>query len=70
VSAAELVRLLAQVITPIKVTHSVDPAQVRPHEVMDLSGSPARLTAATGWNPVVPLEHTLRDTIEWWERQL
>jgi nucleoside-diphosphate-sugar epimerase len=37
---------------------------------MDLAGSHERLTAATGWRPAIPLEQTLRDTIEWWERNL
>lgn len=70
VSAAELVRLLGELIAPIHVSHTVDPARVRAHEVMDLSGSHERLTAATGWQPATPLEQTFRDTIEWWEREL
>jgi GDP-4-dehydro-6-deoxy-D-mannose reductase len=70
VSASELVAMLAEVIAPIEVSHTVDPARVRAHELMDLAGSHARLTAATGWRPVIPLEQTLRDTIEWWERDL
>jgi GDP-4-dehydro-6-deoxy-D-mannose reductase len=70
VSATELVRLLAELIAPIRVSHTVDPARVRAHELMDLSGSHARLTADTGWQPAIPLEQTLRDTIEWWEREL
>lgn len=70
VSASELVRTLAEVIAPVEVRHTVDPARVRAHEVMDLAGSHERLTAATGWRPAIPLEQTLRDTIEWWERDL
>jgi GDP-4-dehydro-6-deoxy-D-mannose reductase len=70
VSASELVRMLAEVIAPIEVSHTVDPARVRAHEVMDLAGSHERLTAATGWRPVIPLEQTLKETIEWWERDL
>jgi GDP-4-dehydro-6-deoxy-D-mannose reductase len=70
VSASELVRLLAAVLEPVRVSHRVDPARVRAHEVMALSGSHARLTEATGWEPAIPLEQTLRDTISWWEREL
>jgi GDP-4-dehydro-6-deoxy-D-mannose reductase len=70
VSATELVRLLAEVIAPIRVTHKVDPARVRAHDVMDLSGSHVRLTAATGWRPTTALVKTLRDAIAWWEREL
>jgi GDP-4-dehydro-6-deoxy-D-mannose reductase len=69
VSAAELVRLLAEVIAPIEVSHTVDPARVRAHEVMDLAGSHERLTAATGWRPAIPLERTLIDAIEWWQSE-
>jgi GDP-4-dehydro-6-deoxy-D-mannose reductase len=70
VSAAEQVALLAELVAPIKVEHIVDPALVRPREVMDLRGDPSRLTALTGWEPQIPLRQTMSDTIEWWEREL
>ncbi|MGI8413427.1 MAG: GDP-mannose 4,6-dehydratase [Solirubrobacteraceae bacterium] len=70
VSAAEQVELLAELMAPIKVEHSVDPARARAHEVMDLRGSHDRLTAATGWAPEIPLRQTMADTIAWWEREL
>ncbi len=69
-SAAELVALLGKVIAPIRVRHAVDPARVRAHEIMDLPGSNARLTAVTGWAPSIPLEQTLRESVAWWEREL
>ncbi len=70
VSAAEHVRLLADVIAPIRVEHQVDPGRVRAHEVMDLRGSHERLRTATGWQPEIPLRQTVIDTIEWWEQEL
>jgi GDP-4-dehydro-6-deoxy-D-mannose reductase len=70
VSAAELVQLLGEVVSPVRLRPTVDPERVRAHEVMDLSGSHERLTAATGWKPSIPLEQTLRDAVEWWEREL
>jgi GDP-4-dehydro-6-deoxy-D-mannose reductase len=70
ISAAEQVQLLADLIAPIEVRHEVDPHRVRAHEVMDLSGSHDRLTAATGWRPEITLRQTMSDTIEWWEREL
>jgi GDP-4-dehydro-6-deoxy-D-mannose reductase len=69
-SAADQVRMLAEVMDPIEVSHEVDPGRVRAHEVMDLRGDHARLTAATGWEPVIPLRQTMADTIDWWEREL
>jgi GDP-4-dehydro-6-deoxy-D-mannose reductase len=41
-----------------------EPALFRPHDAPDLRGSPARLRAATGWEPRVPLEETLREVLE------
>jgi GDP-4-dehydro-6-deoxy-D-mannose reductase len=41
----------------------VDPGLVRPVDVPRLVGDPARLHAATGWEPQIPLEQTLRDVL-------
>ena len=68
VSAGEQVALLAELLAPIEVHHTVDPTRVRASEVMDLRGDPAKLRALTGWEPKVPLRQTMADTIEWWER--
>jgi GDP-4-dehydro-6-deoxy-D-mannose reductase len=70
VSAAEQVRMLAEVIAPIEISHEIDAGRIRAHEVMDLRGDHACLTAATGWEPEIPLRQTLADTIDWWEREL
>jgi GDP-4-dehydro-6-deoxy-D-mannose reductase len=69
VSAGEQVALLAELLSPIEVHHTVDPARVRATEVMDLRGDPARLRALTGWEPRIALRQTMADTIEWWERE-
>jgi GDP-4-dehydro-6-deoxy-D-mannose reductase len=70
VSAAELVGLIQDVVAPARVRHVVDPSRVRAHEVQDLCGSHERLSAATGWEPSIPLEQTLHDAVSWWEREL
>ncbi|HSO98734.1 MAG TPA: GDP-mannose 4,6-dehydratase [Solirubrobacteraceae bacterium] len=70
ISAAEQVALLGELLDGIDVEHIVDPARVRAHEVMDLSGSPERIREAVGWQPEIPYRVTLRQTIEWWEREL
>jgi len=59
VSTAELVRALG-------AEHEVDPARLRPHEVMELRGSCEALRAATGWEPEIPLERTLSETVAYW----
>jgi len=70
ISAADQVRLISELIDPIEVEHVIDPGRVRAHEVMDLRGSHERLTAATGWEPEIPIRQTMADTIEWWKREL
>jgi GDP-4-dehydro-6-deoxy-D-mannose reductase len=42
----------------------VDPELVRPVEVPRLVGSNARLRAATGWTPTIPLPQTLADVLQ------
>lgn len=43
-----------------------DPERRREGELADLYGSPARLTADTGWTPQIPLSTTLVDTLNHW----
>ena len=68
-SVAELVELVAA-HARIPVRHEVDPALLRAHDARDMRGSHERLTAATGWQPEIPLEQTLRDSLDWWRAQL
>ena len=64
-SAREVVAALGRV-AGVEVLHEVDPARVRPNEVMEVRGSYARLREATGWQPSIAFEQTLRDTIDYW----
>jgi GDP-4-dehydro-6-deoxy-D-mannose reductase len=54
----------------VAIEHEVDPALVRAHEVMEIRGSAERLRDATGWQPRIPLETTLADTIAWWRAEI
>jgi GDP-4-dehydro-6-deoxy-D-mannose reductase len=68
-SIAELVEMLGRTAA-VPVEHVVDPHLVRAHETMDIHGSHAALTDATGWQPEIALERTLADTVAWWMEQL
>jgi GDP-4-dehydro-6-deoxy-D-mannose reductase len=57
-------RLLA--LAGLELPIVVDPARIRPNEIPDLRGDPARLRHATGWAPEIPLEETLRDVLTYW----
>jgi nucleoside-diphosphate-sugar epimerase len=37
---------------------------------MEMRGSHAKLTAATGWEPEIPLATTLADTVAWWREEI
>lgn len=70
VSVAENTQTIAELIAPIEVEHLVDPARVRSGEVMDRSGSFDKLREATGWEPRIPLQATIADSIDWWQAHL
>lgn len=57
-------QLLALSTTPITVTQ--DPARLRPVDVPRLIGDASKLTAATGWEPRIAFDQTLRDTLAAW----
>jgi len=58
-----------ELVAALGLEPEVDPALLRPHEVMELRGSYDALRAATGWEPEIPLEQTLRDTLTWWRAE-
>lgn len=68
-SVAELVAMVSE-HAKIPVHHEVDPALLRDHDARDMCGSHARLTAASGWEPAIPLDQTVRDTLGWWRGRL
>ncbi len=47
-----------------------DPELLRPVDVPVLRGSHDRLTAATGWEPEIPLDRTLADLLDDWRSRL
>lgn len=53
--------MLAMSDAPLELV--VDPELVRPVDVPRLVGDPARLRAATRWEPGIPLDQTLRDVL-------
>ena len=65
----DLVELLRSQ-TDVEIEHEVDAARVRDHEVLEIYGSAARLTAATGWQPEIGIETTIADALEDWRRRL
>jgi GDP-4-dehydro-6-deoxy-D-mannose reductase len=44
----------------------LDPERLRPADVPIVRGDASKLRAATGWEPVIPLEQTLDEILAWW----
>lgn len=59
--------LLAHSDVDIKV--ETDPERLRPSDVPILEGDCSKLKAATGWEPLIPLEQTLKDTLDYWRER-
>lgn len=68
-SVGELVEM-ASAHAGVAVRHEVDPLLLRTHDTPILYGRHERITAACGWRPEIPLEQTVRDTLDWWRRRL
>ena len=64
-SVADLIEMLASE-SSLAVRHEVDPARLRRNDAPEMRGSHERFTAATGWEPEIPLADTVRDTLDWW----
>jgi len=52
----------------VRVRVEVDPARLRPSDNPLVLGRHDRLTADTGWTPVIPIEQTLADLLDYWRR--
>ncbi|MGH7728528.1 MAG: NAD-dependent epimerase/dehydratase family protein [Vulcanimicrobiaceae bacterium] len=65
-SAVPIRELLRRLITiahvPVEIRE--DPARLRPSDAPLICGSSAKLRAATGWAPAIPLERSLRDAYD------
>lgn len=48
------------------ISVETDAARLRPSDNPCSTGDSTRLRTATGWQPVIPLERTLEDTLNWW----
>jgi GDP-4-dehydro-6-deoxy-D-mannose reductase len=54
----------------LEIKQLTDSNHSRDYEIVDVWGSYDRLSRATGWRPEIPLEQTLRDTLDWWRAKL
>ena len=68
-SVQECVDLLADVMKrPLRVER--DEARIREMEIPDQVGDPRRLRQATGWEPRISFEESVRDLLEYWRERV
>jgi len=53
----------------LQITITVDPQRMRPNDVPVVQGDASRIRAELGWEPKIPVEQTLSDTLEWWRSE-
>ena len=52
-----------------KITVKVDQAKNRPAEIPILMGNNSKIRKAAGWGPKIPIEKTLKDTLDFWRKR-
>ncbi len=57
-------------ISGIKVSVGTHPDKVRGGEMSEVRGNPDKIYKATGWEPQIPLETTVRDLLDYWRSTL
>ena len=56
-------------LTKVKVKVEPEPSRMRPSDVPVLQGDAGKFRRATGWEPEIPFEQTLRDTLDFWRQR-
>ena len=57
-------------LTDVEVEIREHPDRMRPSDVEILLGDSSKFRADTGWEPQIPFEQTLRDTVEYWRQRV
>jgi GDP-4-dehydro-6-deoxy-D-mannose reductase len=53
-----------------RIVVETDPTRLRPADVPVIQGDATRLRTELGWSPRIPVEQTLRDTLDWWREEV
>lgn len=60
-------KLIQMAHVPIEIRQ--DPSRMRPSDVPVLQADTTKFRSATGWEPQIPFETTLKDTLEYWRER-
>lgn len=53
-------------LSTVSITIEQDPAKLRPSDVPEIVSDNTKMVQITGWKPEIPLETTLKDTLDYW----
>ena len=68
-SIDSLLKMLVSFST-IDIDVKIDEKRLRPVDVPVIEADTSKLKAATGWQPSIPMEQTLKDTLEYWRNNV
>ncbi len=70
--AVEIREILDKIVglSDTEVSVELDPEKVRPVDVPVIEAAAEKLTDCTGWTPEIPLETTLKETLDYWRDEL
>jgi GDP-4-dehydro-6-deoxy-D-mannose reductase len=57
-------------LSEVQVTVRQDPSRLRPSDVQILEANPTKFREATGWEPEIPFEQTMKDLLDYWRDRL
>ncbi len=60
--------MLAQ--SSVKITSKLDPARLRPSDLIKLNGDNEKFVKATGWSPVIPTDQMITDILNYWRERI
>lgn len=65
VSLEEILRIILR-MSETEISVVVDPKKLRPADLPVMEADPDRLQKATGWKPLIGLEQTIKETLDYW----
>ena len=56
-------------MSSVKIGVEVDSAKIRPVDVPVIEADITKITRATGWKPVISIEQTIKETLDYWRKR-
>lgn len=53
-------------LSHVTITLQQDPSKLRPGDIPEIVADSTKVRETTGWQPEIPLEQTLKDTLDYW----